>query len=83
MNSKIDKFLNFLEKNRIFLFIFYLVLTLFFFLPYIFIPLTLDDSVYKIVAKELASGSILYKDIWDHKQPYLYFLYYYNLSGHL
>ena len=45
--------------------------------------LSTDVSVWINIAKKIQSGKIIYKDIFDHKGPVLYFLYYcfYNLAG--
>jgi hypothetical protein len=34
-----------------------------------------DEGVYRLVAREMAKGSVLYNDIWDNKPPYLYWIY--------
>ena len=34
-----------------------------------------DEGIYQIVGREIASGKILYKDIWDNKPPFLYLIY--------
>lgn len=34
-----------------------------------------DEGIYQVVGREIASGKILYKDIWDNKPPLLYLIY--------
>ncbi len=34
-----------------------------------------DEGIYQVVGRAIASGRILYKDIWDNKPPVLYVLY--------
>lgn len=34
-----------------------------------------DEGIYQVVGREIASGKILYKDIWDNKPPLLYIIY--------
>ena len=45
--------------------------------------LEIDVSVWTNVARKMQEGKIIYKDIFDHKGPVLYFLYYisYSLMG--
>lgn len=37
-------------------------------------PLHTDEGVYLSVGKNLLQDEILYRDIWDHKPPFIYFL---------
>jgi hypothetical protein len=32
-----------------------------------------DDAVYLYIANRMASGDLLYRDVWDHKLPFIYF----------
>lgn len=34
-----------------------------------------DEGIYSAVSKELFNGEVLYKNIWDHKTPGIYYLY--------
>lgn len=34
-----------------------------------------DEGIYQVVGREIASGKMLYKDIWDNKPPLLYLIY--------
>ncbi len=34
-----------------------------------------DQSVYLYVSARMLEGQVLYRDVWDHKQPFTYFIY--------
>ena len=34
-----------------------------------------DQSVYLYVSARILEGQVLYRDVWDHKQPFTYFIY--------
>ncbi|MDD5070275.1 MAG: glycosyltransferase family 39 protein [Candidatus Omnitrophica bacterium] len=34
-----------------------------------------DEKVYFTVAQQISQGAVLYRDVWDHKGPLLYFLF--------
>lgn len=42
-----------------------------------------DESIYYLIANKLSQGKLLYLDVWDHKPPVLYWIYwlYYELLG--
>ncbi|MCZ2357486.1 MAG: glycosyltransferase family 39 protein [Bacteroidia bacterium] len=42
-----------------------------------------DESIYYLIAQKLSQGKLLYLDIWDHKPPMLYWIYwlYYEAFG--
>ncbi|MDI6785213.1 MAG: glycosyltransferase family 39 protein [bacterium] len=64
-------------KNKTNLFIFLIiVLNVLIRLPYTNIPLFhADEAIYSLVAKDLLEGNVLYKGVWDHKPPGIYFIY--------
>lgn len=34
-----------------------------------------DESIYMVIGQQMARGSMLYVDIWDHKPPFIYIIY--------
>jgi len=45
-------------------------------LPSLFEPLWYgDEGIYEVIGKAIASGRLLYRDIWDNKPPLLYYIY--------
>lgn len=77
MIEKIESFLNktFNKKDVIFL---SLVVSVFSFLrlPSVVEPYWYgDEGVYEVIGRALASGRILYSQIWDNKPPLLYMIY--------
>lgn len=45
------------------------------FLPYLDVPLVENESFFGCVAQQMERGAILYRDIWDHKPPFLFWEY--------
>jgi hypothetical protein len=71
------KILAHLEKNKLCWFII-LFSTLFFLLrlPSVIEPYWYgDEGIYEVIGQSIASGHLLYRDIWDNKPPLLYLIY--------
>lgn len=64
-------------KNKTTFFLFLIIaLNIFIRLPYTNIPLFhVDEAIYALVAKDFLGGNVLYKGVWDHKPPGIYFIY--------
>jgi 4-amino-4-deoxy-L-arabinose transferase-like glycosyltransferase len=39
------------------------------------VPLASDEKVFAVVSRQVAQGAVLYRDVFDHKGPALYWLY--------
>ncbi len=45
------------------------------FIPYFDMPLVENESFFGCVAQQMERGAFLYRDIWDHKPPFLFWMY--------
>ena len=66
-----------IEKAKDFWFL--LIVSFFFFIlrfPSLFEPYWYgDEGIYQVLGMVIRKGGLLYRDIWDNKPPFLYFIY--------
>ncbi len=64
-----------IKKTELF-FIFIFVISSFIYRSFfLYIPFDRDEGTYAYIAERIDRGEIPYKDIFDHKQPFIYYIY--------
>jgi len=65
----------FIKKREILLLLLVVVLFFAFRLQFTHMPLDRDEGAYAYIGQQVFSGSIPYKDTFDHKPPFIYYIY--------
>lgn len=64
-----------IEKKELILVFILVIFSFIYRLFFLYMPLDRDEGTYAYVAQRIYEGELPYKDIFDHKQPFIYYIY--------